>query len=263
MASCGECNEIVTAIPDSIACRNRGCNIVYHARCAGFSRSKLSIITESASLRWFCNACCEATQSPPVIATVDVSTQLIAIHDSITKLADAIVKPPMWPTVLSSAKSSKRRRVIDSDESLESNVPPTPRSGDIVIGSAESNEVLQVVEPRKNLVASMLHPSTESEQLEVFLKEKLNVSADSSEIRIHKLVPAGTDLAKLDYVSFKVSVPGHRFDEFMSPTIWPKGVRVREFEFRPRKSRSVAVFLPAPKAAADVVSAQGDHMEEQ
>lgn len=266
MASCGLCNAIVTATPDSIACRSKGCSTVYHSNCAGFSRNKLSIILESANVRWFCNECCkrEATQAPqtPTIATVDVSSQLLALQESITKLADTIAKPPIWPMVPSSAKSSKRRRVTVTDDSPEAYIPPIPQSGAVIIGSAESNEVLQVVEPRKLLVASMLHPSTEPEQLESFLKEKLNISADSSEIRINKLVPAGIDLAKLDYVSFKVSVPGHRFDELMLPSIWPRGVRIREFEVRPRKPRNAAVFLPPPKAAAKVVSAQGDLMEQ-
>lgn len=54
----------------------------------------------------------------------------------------------------------------------------------------------------------------------------------------------------------KVSVPGHRIDEFMSPTIVPKGVLIREVELGP-------FFLPGSKAAPDMVSAQGDHMEKQ
>lgn len=260
MASCGLCNEIVTAIPDSITCFEKDCNIVYHSRCAGLSRSKLATITESPNVRWYCNICCEATESPPTVATL--STQLTAIQESLTKLADAVVKPPVWPSVLASAKSSKRRRIADTDESSKADLHPTLQPVATVVGSDESNEILQVVAPRKLLVASMLHPSTESEQLEVFLKGKLDVPTDSSEIRVHKLVPAGKDLTQLDYVSFKVSVPGHRFEEFMAPSIWPKGVRVREFELRPRKPRNVGVFLPLPKTTLTVGASQGDQTDQ-
>lgn len=148
-------------------------------------------------------------------------------------------------------KQLSGRRVNDSDVSVVAEKPTKPQSA-CVIGSGDSNEVLQVVEPRKLHVASMLHPSTETNQLATFLKVKLDIPLDSSDVRVHKLVPAGTDLSTLDYVSFKIGISGHRFEELMSPSLWPKGVRVREFEYRSRKSRSNAVFLPPQTAASTI-----------
>lgn len=250
--------ELVTAIPDSITCRNKGCNAIYHAQCAKLSRSKLAIILETPNVRWYCNTCCDVPENIPTIATVDVSKQLSSIQESLAKLSDASFNKSNWPSVLDSTKSTKRRRIAEPDSPV-AKIPPA--STTFVMGSVEPSEVLQVVEPRRLLVASMLHPSTECDQLGTFLKEKLLIPADSSEVRIHKLIPAGTNLASLDYISFKVSVPGPRFDELMSSTFWPKGVRVREFEHRPRKPRNAAVFLPSPKTAATGATDLGDQTE--
>lgn len=55
--------EIVTAIPDSITCRNNVCSILCRSRCAGLSRSKLSMVVETSNLHWFCTVCCKVPQS--------------------------------------------------------------------------------------------------------------------------------------------------------------------------------------------------------
>lgn len=161
------------------------------------------------------------------------------------------------PTVSESVKSLKRRRVEDdvAVDSVASRTPQqtTAKVAPVVVGSADENSDLLVVEPRKLLVASLFHPSTESDNLAAFLKGKLNLPCESIVVRVHKLVPVGKDLTTLDYVSFKVDVPGNLFDVLLSPSMWPKGVRVREFEHRPRKPRTDAVFLPpATTNAPDV-----------
>lgn len=264
MSTCGECKEIITAIPDYITCSNNACKTVYHSRCVGFSRIKLSMIMDSPNLFWFCNTCCKSPQNCPNCPSSpadDVSIQLLTgIQDSITKIANAIAKTPEWPAVSTHLVNGKRRRVTDSDESAVTEKPTKSQSCTVVIGSGNSNEVLQVVEPRKLLVASMLHPSTETDQLATYLKEKLEIPLNSTEVRVNKLVSNGTDLSTLDYVSFKIDVPGHRFEELMSPALWPKGVRVREFEYRPRKSRSTAVFLTLPQTAASATPIPGPQL---
>lgn len=213
---------MVTAIPDSITCRKNVCKTLYHSRCAGFSRANLATVIKLPNLFWFCNSYCKSSQPCPISYANNVSIQLMGIQDSLTKLADAIAKTPEWPSVSAPFNSGKRRRVIDSEVSLNAEKPTKSQSAAFVIGSADSDEVLQIFEPRKLLVASMLHPSTESDHFATFLKQKLDIPLDSTAVRIHKLVPDNTNLSTLDYVSFKVGVPGHRFDELMSPSMWPK-----------------------------------------
>lgn len=266
MSTCGLCKELVTAVPDSVTCYNSACKMIYHARCAGLSRSKLSIILETSNVFWFCNDCCQLPPVAPIVPTenvvpiqlvVNISDKLEGIQESLAKLTDAMaVKAPSWPSVSdswppvsdSATITNKRRRVTVSDDEY----PPAPKSSAVVIGSADLNDGLKIVEARKLLVASMFHPSTDSVHLTKFLNEKLNLPESSTEVRVHKLVPAGKNLADLDYVSFKISVLGNRADELKLPSMWPKGVRVREFEYRPRKPRSDAVFLPQQTTAATV-----------
>lgn len=139
MTTCGECSEIVTAIPDSITCSNNMCKTLYHSRCVGFSRTKLAMVIESPNLFWFCNSCCKSSQTSPISAAEDLSIQLTGIKDSISKLADAIAKPPEWPSVSAPVISAKRRRVIDSEESVETEKPTKSQWAAVVIGSADSN----------------------------------------------------------------------------------------------------------------------------
>lgn len=267
MTSCAKCNECVTAIPDSIKCSNSLCDAVYHARCVAIPRNFLKLITEMQNLFFYCDACSAAPPKVQVTPTTNVSEQflsnqstvndiisgqLVHIQESINNLTAAIAKAPVRPTVNESAKTLKRRRVEgdDADVSVAFNTPQraTAKLNSVVVGSADENNDLQVVEPRKLLVASLFHPSTESDSLAAFLKGKLNIASETTEVRVHKLVRPGIDLATLDYVSFKVDVPGHLFNELLSSAMWPKGVRVREFEHRPRKPRTDAVFLPPAMA---------------
>lgn len=271
MTSCTKCNESITALPDSIGCSNSSCNALFHARCVGIPRNLLNIITENKYLFFYCDACSEvppSVQVTPIVAiseqklsnqssdTENISGQLVCIQESLNKLTDALTKKTVWPNVIESAKTLKRRRVEGdiADDSVTIHTPQrkTAKKDPVVVGSADENTGLRVVEPRKLLVASLFHPLTESENLSNFLKDKLSMASESTVVRVHKLVPAGKDLATLDYVSFKVDVPGDLFTVLLSPSMWPKGVRVREFEHRPRKPRADAIFLrPATTIAPD------------
>lgn len=263
MAMCGVCSDAITAIPDSIACYNKACNVVYHLRCAGLSRTKITMITEMENLHYYCNDCCKVMVSfdstdasvvpdNPAAPVHDVSSQLECIKETLSILTEALITKPDSLSIRPPTKAPKRRRLEDDqaadDVDSGETVMPFPRysrqQSSMVVGSASDSDGLLVVEPRKELVASMLHPSTESDQLADFIKSKLSITTQSTEIRVRKLVAADKDISTLDYVSFKVSVSGAHFKELMSPTMWPIGVRVREFQYRPRKSRPAAVFLP-------------------
>lgn len=266
MTICGICKESVTAIPDSISCYNSVCKAVYHSRCAGLSRSVISKISEIVNLRYYCNECCSAVHFDPKKTAVEtlnesptadaISVQLGSIQETLTNLTDAILKPktPEWPSVPLSGKSNNKRRRLDGGTEADSNANATFSRPD-VFGSADDHESLVVVEPRKLLVASMFHPTTDSNHLTDFLKSKLAMSDDSTELRVHKLVAPGKDISELDYVSFKISVPGIRYDELLSSSIWPRGVRVREFENRPRKLQNNPVFLPPLKTPTIITPA--------
>lgn len=261
MPNCGICNEAITAIPDSITCYNTTCSVVYHSRCAGLSRTKILMLTEIPNLHYYCNCCCGVTLSnatapaTPVAPVDDISSHLVSIKESLTILTDAFKSTSNWPVIGSHSKTTKRRREDDDVENVIDPVRPVSfwpqkQQSSTVVGSAVDVDGLLVVEPRKDLVVSMLSPSTETDQLEDFIKKKLSIPNDSNEIRIRKLVAADKDISTLDYVSFKISVSGLHFGMLMSPNMWPMGVRVREFQYRPRKSRPVAAFLPPAELAS-------------
>lgn len=73
--------------------------------------------------------------------------QLVSIQDSLSKLTDAITKVPIWPSVIESGKTFKRRRIGCAAECSDSGVInflilKIPKSNSEVVGSAEEKQPL-------------------------------------------------------------------------------------------------------------------------
>lgn len=248
MSNCGKCNEIITAAPDSMKCIVASCGSSFHQRCVGINRSLNTVIENNTNVVFICNPCknrligLPAEDIPKTLAD-----DLSAIKTTLTNLTSIMSKSAnAWPAPLDRIGSKSKRTRLTSELEDVSLLPPEEPQNNLkntVVGTSEVNE-LRVVETRREIVASMLHPSTEAELLLSYLKEKLCAAGVSSDLRITKLVPAGKDISSLDYISFKVAVPESSFNVLMSDTMWPKGVTVRQFQYRPRKPRQLGNFLP-------------------
>lgn len=251
MANCLKCSDAITAIPDAVKCAIASCGNIFHMKCVGLSRSTLNIISNSNNVKFICDGCLDSVLlsskvTPPPID--NFAEELADIKLSITNLSSMWAKASTsWPTLAekSDNKTKRSRYDMDLDENVFTPAPPQPVANmneNVIVGSADVTG-LRTVEPRKLIVASMLDPATSSDALVNFLNEKLKLPSGSTIARVTKLVPAGIDVNKLDFISFKISVPSTHYNSLMSADMWPKGVTVREFQQRPRKIRTVG-FLP-------------------
>lgn len=253
MPNCKKCNEDITAVPDSVNCAYPSCNNSFHMKCVGLSRTLLNFITNSPNVHFTCDDCTNgvfvlARKQTPTVPD-SMATDLADIKKSLEILSSTMSTASSWPIQDKLGSKSKRSRYeLDTDGNttpiplVKSKLATTAADKEVVVGSADANG-LQIVEQRKLIVASMLHPSTEPEMLMEFLTTKLELPTNSSSIRVSKLLPAGVDPNTLDFISFKISVPTSMYEPIMKTAIWPKGVTVREFQNRPKKLRT-GNFLP-------------------
>lgn len=115
-----------------------------------------------------------------------------------------------------------------------------------IIGSCVDDLVLgpKVVAPKKTILVSQLHPSTEATELKSYLDDKLQQSGTAIQCKI--LIPKGKTRDELDFVGFMVIIPGSLYENVMSPTLWAKGVTVRDFiHHRKTRGQQFSTFLPA------------------
>lgn len=80
----------------------------------------------------------------------------------------------------------------------------------------------------KEIWVSGLHPSVTSDDVSNYIVNNTNVT-NNDDFKCTILVKKDCDMSKLSFVSFKVDVKTEHFDYFLTPSIWPKSVRVREF----------------------------------
>lgn len=134
--------------------------------------------------------------------------------------------------------SSGHRKVRNVQEkNTASRVPPHTPISDVHTATTHQNT------ESKAVVVSQLHPSITSDQLVQFVTKKLSLKSEHNNIIARALIPKGKTTADLNFVSILLKVPETIYESIISPTLWPQGAIVRDFEDRPRKPRPSGVFL--------------------
>jgi hypothetical protein len=114
----------------------------------------------------------------------------------------------------------------------------TPKLGASVkkgfYGVSEDNGEISVVEEKRYFVVSRIDPSTTTDDIARFIKNKTGI-----DVRCQLLVPRGREVSELEFVSFKVGVCEADYLLLMKPEIWPAKVLVRDFIEKTRRKRSV------------------------
>lgn len=240
---CGSCTEEINE-RDFLVCHG-ACRETFHVKCVGLKASVCKMIADCANLHWYCNAC---NNSP----MIDVASSLKEVKASIDNLAvkiDLKVSGPTTPTWPLNIRDFKRKREDFSPGAPNPKraVVPNP-SSDLISGTNES-ACLKVVEVRKNIVVSQLHPSTTAPELIAYLNAELKLDGTASDIRCVPLVPSGKVLTDLDFIGFKLSFPESLYCKIMLPALWPRGVTLRDFVFRKKNNnKNMGFYLPNRQA---------------
>lgn len=109
-----------------------------------------------------------------------------------------------------------------------------------IVGSCNDvDDTIKAVPEKKYIYASKFSNNTLPAALSKFLCGKLVVSEDDIDCRL--LVSANKDVSLLNYVSFKIGVDPNLFKKLMQPDIWPSGVLVREFFYRPKNFKPIVL----------------------
>lgn len=104
----------------------------------------------------------------------------------------------------------------------------------------------------KALYVSGLGPATSSEEIADYIVSNTTVN-DLTKFKVHKMVKKDADITKLKYVSFKVELNVDELEILDNKELWPQGVRVREFEQKPKTV--LGDFFPSLQAKQATVSA--------
>lgn len=117
---------------------------------------------------------------------------------------------------------------------------------DVIVSPARSNQLEyrgEQLNGTKSVVVTRLHPSISNSQIVQFIVAKLGLSTEHHNITARALIPKGKSAADLNFVSMLLVVPVELYAATISPTLWPQGALVRDFEDRPRSSKPSGVFL--------------------
>lgn len=252
MASCKICNEaVISSGTDTVQCFG-ACGGNFHVRCAGLaslSKTAVKLLNESPNLCWYCNDCV-AFQIKDVTSSLgEMKESLVKLMDTVATTKAAVVNSAsvcspatIGPTLnfAGSVSSLKRWRVGNGSVGTHFPQSPAPIS---VMGSNEADNTIKAVAPRKLVFVSQLHPTTTADDISQYLASQVQIEKDSH-VRANVLLPRGRTIEELDFVSVKLSIPESLFEKVMSPSVWPRGVTIREFISRPYiPNRTLGAFL--------------------
>lgn len=98
--------------------------------------------------------------------------------------------------------------------------------------SSDILETITAVEPRRWIFISRIHRSVTDAQFKWFLDNKLQVT----DANIKRMNPRSVNGNNCDHISYRISVPETSFVTLLNPNLWPAGLLIKEFEFRPYNS---------------------------
>lgn len=135
------------------------------------------------------------------------------------------------------SRSAKRPRHDKQLQQLKPNVP-APKIGTnanvgrlVAVEKPAPRKIAEKPKYEKAVWISRLPPTTSEDDVREYIGQ---LSSVSSNLIVHKLVKKDRDCSELNFVSFKIAVNNIDFAILNDPSVWPKGVLVREFmEIKP------------------------------
>lgn len=94
----------------------------------------------------------------------------------------------------------------------------------------------------KSIYVSRVSTSVTQDKMVSFI-EKHSDMKKNTDFKCSLLVKKGADLSLLTFVSFKIDVTVDHFDRLMQENFWPKGIQIRPFVPKERKSVNLGDFL--------------------
>lgn len=225
---CGKCKEQIDADVRAVVCEGFCENInPFHLECVGLALEYADACLHQ-NIMWMCDSCRDMMESikfrntvnklrcdaePPKVLNSELKQlkhEIRTIHKSLMELSD-IVKD--------GKNSSDLALPISTRDILSSTVIHDEYT------KASTNDASNF-----ELFLSNIAPDVTEEDVGELVRNTLNLSEP---IYVKRLVPAWRNVTTLDYVSFKVKLKQKHRLNALDATIWPTGIRCREFKNYP------------------------------
>lgn len=249
---CNHCAEDIEVVDSAHTVTCFVCEKSFHGfLCINLTKPQLKMIKDVKGLLWSCEHCSITTFPKYVCSKLND----IALSESTVKSHEVLLSR----IELLTSEVSKLKKNFDSFSDSDDQIgvkrfrtgrPLTPRSNSsrfewppkvstsTVASSSAINSTnsetttLKVIEAPTYYHVSRFSTETSEDELQSWISEKLNVTADHQPVKCTKLVPRGRELSSLEFVSFKVSIPKIFEEKVMDASIWPTNITVRPFEQR-------------------------------
>lgn len=226
---CEKCKTPIALNVSAIQCNGFCENTAkFHIDCVGLSYAE-AMACMRADIMWMCDCCRELLKN---IKFRNIIKHLKPIEDSreeidrlrldIAKINDTlsrIIRPINNDSTVNVATNSH----VENEQHNEkmSDVLSSTR-----IHRSTLNESSQDC-TEFSLFVSNIAPDVTNNQLKTLICEKLNITES---LPVKRLVSPWKDPASLQYISFKVDLDRKYKNIALDSTIWPRGVRCREFK---------------------------------
>ena len=149
------------------------------------------------------------------------------IRSSFATLVNTCSSTPVLPRqVTSNVGTSRGRRLFNEKRPKPVNAAAAvPATGNSVSPSTIGVVADSRREPKFWLYLSRLSRHTTVEQISALVKSRLGVE----DVDVFRLVGKGQDVNRMAFISFKVGMKLELKDIALNPSIWPKGILLREF----------------------------------
>ncbi|XP_046808360.1 uncharacterized protein LOC124420194 [Lucilia cuprina] len=101
-----------------------------------------------------------------------------------------------------------------------------------------SNVGLKIIPPNKSIFISRFASDTTVEQINSYIKSKLNSEVDFTTHKFSYSQPRRI-------TSFKINVPCDIYEQIVNPEFWPENTLVREYEFKEYPRKQNVAILPS------------------
>lgn len=232
--SCRKCNAEWNGKEDMVACSGV-CSGSFHLKCANITTSVFNSLMKTPHLQYYCSACVDLNITSVVKRLDDLTSMLTKFCDTFALFSE------MMKSSLTSANTNISTCTNNHVDGHRSNSP----GNNVIRGqdlSTDSIKSVQVAD-KNFLYISRLHPSTTSEQIITHISAKIGVDV-SSDLTCNVLIPKNRNIEDLSFISFKIRVNTNVLDKVTDPSIWPVGIIIRDFKYRPRAVPNVLLSHP-------------------
>lgn len=204
----------------------------YHAKCVGLSELEHHACDHN-NIRWMCDPCCELMSNSKFRNTVNGLKT--AEHKAETGVADLRTEVSKLYEIVNHLESALQRTVTEAP------------SQETSIGNADDRKLLSSTVVQQDEKSSEVKPrlrinSQDERKLALHLS---NIANDVTEQEVAEmvtdvfgikrvpavqlLVPSWKDKSSLAFISFKVEIDPSLRTKALTSSIWPAGIRCREF----------------------------------